>query len=88
MRNPGNFGLWNPESTALESGIQLMDPESNHNCNPEFRLLVMESRIHRCGIRNPQTWNPESKTLLDYRINSNKRRGAYLIFRATSAALI
>ena len=24
IRNPGNFGLWNPESTALESGIQLM----------------------------------------------------------------
>ena len=34
---------------------------------------VMESGIHRCGIRNPQAWNPEStawnpefKTLLDY----------------------
>jgi len=33
----------------------------------------MESGIHGCGIRNPQTWNPEStawnpesKTLLDY----------------------
>lgn len=34
---------------------------------------LMESEIHKCGIRNPQTgnlgstvWNPESKTLLDY----------------------
>ena len=34
---------------------------------------LMESEIHGCGIRNPQTWNPEStpwnpesKTLLDY----------------------
>ena len=33
----------------------------------------MESGIHGCGIRNPQTWNPEStawnpesRTLLDY----------------------
>ena len=26
----------------------------------------MESGIHGCGIRNPQTWNPESKTLSDY----------------------
>ena len=26
----------------------------------------MESGIHRHGIRNPQAWNPESKTLLDY----------------------
>ena len=49
------------------------DPESNHNRNPESRLLVTESGIHGCGIRNPQTWNPEStawnpesKTLLDY----------------------
>ena len=24
IRNPVNFNLWNPESTALESGIQLM----------------------------------------------------------------
>ena len=33
----------------------------------------MESGIHECGIRNPQTWNPEytawnpeSRTLSDY----------------------
>ena len=25
IRNPGNFGLWNPEPTALESGIQPME---------------------------------------------------------------
>ena len=30
----------------------------------------------------------ESFSALTYRIYSNKRRGAYLIFRATSAALI
>ena len=46
---------------------------------PENRILksgihaLMESGIHGCGIRNPQTWNLEStawnlesKTLLDY----------------------
>ena len=32
--------------------------------------------------------NKSPLTLTDYRIYSNKRRGAYLIFRATSAALI
>ena len=31
---------------------------------------------------------PGALVLLTYRIYSNKRRGAYLIFRATSAALI
>ena len=37
------------------------------------RNYLKESGIHRCGIRNPQTWNPdstawnpESKTLLNY----------------------
>ena len=46
-----------PEHRILKSGIQ----------------ALMESGIHGCGIRNPQTWNPEStpwnpksKTLLDY----------------------
>ena len=48
---------WKPENRILNSGIQ----------------LLMVSGIHGCGIRNPQTWNPESaawnpesKTLLDY----------------------
>ena len=29
-------------------------------------MPLMESRIHGCGIRNPQTWNPEFRTLLDF----------------------
>ena len=41
---------WKPENKFLKSGIQ----------------PLMESGIHGCGIRNPQTWNPESKTLLNY----------------------
>ena len=48
---------WKPENRILKSGIQ----------------PLMESGIHGCGIRNPQTWNPEStawnpesRTLLDY----------------------
>ena len=48
---------WKPANRILKSEIQ----------------PLMESGIHGCGIRNPQTWNPEStawnpesKTLLDY----------------------
>ena len=48
---------YKPENRILKSGIQ----------------PLMESGIPGCGIRNPQTWNPEStawnpesKTLLDY----------------------
>ena len=55
IRNPGNFGEWNPESTALESRIR------NSKIQP-----LMESVIDGCGIRNPRTWKPGSKTLLDY----------------------
>ena len=33
----------------------IRNPESNHNFNPESWLLVMESGIHGCGFRNPQT---------------------------------
>ena len=35
---------WKPENRILKSGFQ----------------PLMESEIHRHGIRNPQTWNPES----------------------------
>ena len=42
IRNPGNFGEWNPESTALESRIR------NSKIQP-----LMESVIDGCGIRNP-----------------------------------
>ena len=63
IRNSGNFGLWNPESTALESGIQLMGSGIHATIiviqnpgfwlwNPEF--MDVESGIHRHGIRNPQ----------------------------------
>lgn len=38
------------ENRILKSGIQ----------------PLMESGIHESGIRNPQTWNPKFKTLLDY----------------------
>ena len=27
--NPGNFNFWNPESSALESVMQLKNPESH-----------------------------------------------------------
>ena len=63
IRNPGNFGLSrNPESTALESGIQLKwnpeseiefsNLESSHLWNLES--MDVDSGIHRHGIRNPQ----------------------------------
>ena len=59
FRNPWNFFLWNPESWAMESGIQLK----------ESAILL------RIGIQNPSStdkhWNqepeirnPESKTVL------------------------
>ena len=72
MRNSGNFGLWNPESTALESGIQLMESGIPNRILKSGFQPLRESGIHGCGIRNPQTWNPkstawnpESNTLLD-----------------------
>ena len=72
--NPGNFGLsGNPESTALELGIQLMESRIRNRILKSGIQPLMESGIHGCGLRNPQTWNPEStasnresKTLLDY----------------------
>ena len=51
--------------------IEFWNLKSSHVWNPES--MDVESGIHRHGIRNPQTWNPEStawnpesKTLLDY----------------------
>ena len=46
IRNSGNSGLWNPESRALESEIQIKD-----NGIP---LTI--------GIRNPRSTNNESRT--------------------------
>jgi len=48
IRNPGNFGPWNPESTALEFGIR------NPTISKSGIQPLMESGIHRHGIRNPQ----------------------------------
>ena len=67
IRNPGNFGLWNPEATALESRIQLMESGIQNRILKFGIQPLKESGIHRYGIRNhrhgirnPQTWNPES----------------------------
>ena len=46
IRNPTTFVMWNRESTNVESRIQLM----KSGIQPLLRR----------GIRNPQTWNPES----------------------------
>ena len=69
----------NPESgiqVIMACGIQnpangIQNLESSHLWNPEF--IYVESGIHRHGMRNPQTWNPEStawnpesRTFLDY----------------------
>ena len=50
IRNSGNFGLWNPESTALESGIQLMGSG----------IHATRIQVFGYGIRNSWIWNPES----------------------------
>ena len=53
--NPGKFCLWNSESWALESGIQLKEFGSHYR---------LESGIHIPLTKNPEsgTWNPESTT--------------------------
>ena len=65
-----------PENRILISGIQ----------------LLMESGIHGCGIRNPQTWNPEStawnpesRTLLDYLTWGNQLQVRALCLASLSA---
>ena len=52
--NPGNFNLWNPESWALESVIQLKEsgiPQRNGIWNPSFideesEIQYLESGTH------------------------------------------
>jgi len=58
FRNPANFCLWNPESWALESGIQLKDSGIHQR---------LESGTQFPLTKNPKfsSWNPESKTVLD-----------------------
>ena len=53
IRNPDHFGLWNPESMALESGIQLMEPGIKNRILKFGIQPLEESRIHGWGIRNP-----------------------------------
>ena len=52
IRNPGNFSLWNPDSTTLESGIQLM----------ESGIQPLESRIQL--VRNPACCDCSRTTFL------------------------
>ena len=65
FRNPENFCLWNLESWALESGIQLQEsgiPMTVGIQNPSSTEKDLES-----SNWNPEymAWNPESKTVLD-----------------------
>ena len=61
FRNPGKFCLWNPESRALESRIQLKYPTKEWNLESKFDWKRLES-----STRNPESmeWDPESKTVL------------------------
>ena len=57
LRNLSNFCLWNPESCALESGIQIK----------EYGMPLMiwiQNPNSSCKLRNPVR-NPESNTVLD-----------------------
>ena len=57
IQNPSKFGLWSPESTALESGVQLMASGIQNRILKSGILPLMESGIHGCGILNPRlTW--------------------------------
>ena len=63
FRNQRNFCLWNPESWALESGIQLKEsgiPITIGSPNSKFRWQSVES----------MTWNPESKTVFFFKKRS------------------
>ena len=53
------FYMWNPESWALEPGIQLKEYEIP---------LTIGIRIPSSTDKNPEStaWNPEPKTVLDY----------------------
>ena len=52
IRNPTKSGSWNPESTMMESGIR----------NPD---LIWNPESNEFRIRNPDGWNPESRTSVD-----------------------
>ena len=55
--NSGNFCLWNPDTWALESGIQLM--ESGIPLTIGIRNPVLGIRNPRYGIQNPRlSWIP------------------------------
>ena len=66
-------------TSGKKNKLFLVKTKYKTTLKPENRTLksgnqpFMESGIQGCGIRNPQTWNPEStawnpesKTLLDY----------------------
>ena len=61
IRSPGKFCLWNPESRALESRIELKYPTTEWNLESKFHWRRLES-----STRNPEPmeWDPESKTVL------------------------
>ena len=59
MRLPGNLCSWNPESWALEFGIQLK--ESGIPLNPESKFHWQKSEI-----QESMAWNQKSKSILDY----------------------
>ena len=61
IRNPGKLCLWNPESRALESRIELKYPTKEWNLESKFHWKRLES-----STRNPESmeWDPESKTVL------------------------
>ena len=65
FRNPRNFCLWNPESWALESGIQLKESRIL------LKIRIQNSSSTDTDLNpvpgNPESssWNPESKTVLD-----------------------
>ena len=79
FRNPGNFCNWNPESWALESGIQVYEsriPITIRIRNPSSTEKDLES-----SNWNPEStaWNPESKSVLD-----SLTRGEMKLEKATS----
>ena len=61
IRNPGKFFLWNPESRALESRIEIKYPTKEWNLESKFHWKRLES-----STRNPESmeWDPESRSVL------------------------
>ena len=65
IRNPGKFGLWNPESWALEYDIQLMESGI-----PVTIVIQIPSSTDKewntvPGIQNPRSGIHKSKPVLD-----------------------